>query len=35
VRTDNGKVTDWADYYDGLAVRRTALASYFTEWVEP
>src|SRR5258708_3090798 len=29
VRTDNGKVTDWADYYDGLAVRRTALASYF------
>jgi hypothetical protein len=35
VRTDNGKITDWADYYDGLAARRTALASYFTEWVEP
>jgi hypothetical protein len=35
VRTDNGKVTDWADYYDELASRRTALASYFTEWVEP
>jgi steroid delta-isomerase-like uncharacterized protein len=34
VRTDNGKITDWADYYDGLASRRTALASYFTEWVE-
>jgi hypothetical protein len=24
-----------ADYYDGLASRRAALASYFTEWVEP
>ena len=34
VRTDNGKITDWADYYDGLTSRRTALASYFTEWVE-
>ena len=34
VRTANGKITDWADYYDGLASRRTALASYFTEWVE-
>jgi hypothetical protein len=35
VRTDNGKITDWSDYYDGLISRRTALASYFTEWVEP
>jgi steroid delta-isomerase-like uncharacterized protein len=35
VRTNNGKITDWADYYDGLTSRRTALASYFTEWVEP
>jgi len=35
VRTGNGKITDWADYYDGLASRRAALASYFTEWVEP
>ena len=34
VRTDNGKITDWADYYDGLTSRRTALASYFSEWVE-
>jgi len=23
VRTDNGKITDWADYYDGLTSRRT------------
>jgi steroid delta-isomerase-like uncharacterized protein len=34
VRTDNGKITDWADYYDGQVSRRTALASYFTDWVE-
>jgi steroid delta-isomerase-like uncharacterized protein len=34
VRTVNGKITNWADYYDGLTSRRTALASYFTEWVE-
>jgi hypothetical protein len=34
VRADNGKITDWSDYYDGLTSRRTALASYFTEWVE-
>jgi hypothetical protein len=34
VRTANGMITDWADYYDGLTSRRTALASYFTEWVE-
>ena len=34
VRTANGKITNRADYYDGLTSRRTALASYFTEWVE-
>jgi len=34
VRTDEGKIIDWAEYYDGLASRRTALASYFTEWIE-
>ncbi len=34
VRIENGKITDWLDYYDGLASRRTALASYFTDWVE-
>jgi hypothetical protein len=34
VRTENGKITDWADYYDGLTSRRTALAAHFKEWVE-
>jgi hypothetical protein len=33
-RIENGKITDWADYYDGLTSRRTALASHFKEWVE-
>ena len=31
---DDGKIADWADYYDGLTSRRTALAAHFTEWVE-
>jgi steroid delta-isomerase-like uncharacterized protein len=35
VLIDNGKVAEWSDYYDGLTSRRAALASYFTEWVEP
>ena len=34
VRIDNGKITDWSDYYDGGTSRRIALASYFTEWIE-
>jgi hypothetical protein len=34
VRTQDGLVTRWCDYYDGLAARRTALSSFFTEWVE-
>lgn len=27
VRTENGKITDWSDYYDVLTSRRTALVS--------
>jgi steroid delta-isomerase-like uncharacterized protein len=34
VQTDNGKITEWSEYYDGLTSRRTALAAYFTEWIE-
>jgi steroid delta-isomerase-like uncharacterized protein len=34
VRMENGKITEWADYYDKLTSRRSALASYFAEWVE-
>jgi len=34
VRTENGRIIDWTDYYDGLRARRTALGAYFEEWVE-
>jgi limonene-1,2-epoxide hydrolase len=34
VRIENGEITHWSDYYDGLTSRRTALASYFTDWIE-
>jgi len=34
VQTENGKITGWTDYYDGLTSRRTALAAHFEEWVE-
>ena len=34
VRIENGKITDWSDYYDELTSGRSVLASYFTEWVE-
>jgi len=34
VQIDHGKIIDWADYYDGLTSRRTALASHLTEWIE-
>ena len=34
VHIDNGEIADWADYYDGLTSRRTALAAHFTDWIE-
>jgi hypothetical protein len=34
VRTKNGEITEWSDYYDGLTSRRTALAAHFTDWGE-
>ena len=34
VRIEDGRITEWSDYYDGLKSRRTALANYFTEWIE-
>jgi steroid delta-isomerase-like uncharacterized protein len=32
VRTKNGKITEWSDYYDGPTSRRIALAAHFTDW---
>jgi hypothetical protein len=34
VQTEGGMITQWSDYYDGPTSRRSALASYFTEWIE-
>ena len=34
VRTRNGEITEWSDYYDGLTSRRTALAAHFADWRE-
>jgi len=34
VRMDSGRISDWAEYYNGLTSRRTRLADYFTEWIE-
>jgi steroid delta-isomerase-like uncharacterized protein len=34
VRTRNGEITEWSDYYDGLTSRRTALAAHFLDWGE-
>jgi hypothetical protein len=34
VRTKNGEIIEWSDYYDGLTSQRTALAAYFTDWGE-
>ena len=34
VRTYGDKIIHWSDYYDGLMARRTALAAFFTAWVE-
>ena len=34
VRVDNGRVTRWSEYYDGLTSRRYGLAGMFKEWIE-
>ena len=34
VRTYGGKIIHWSDYYDSLMARRSALAAFFTAWVE-
>ena len=34
VRIENGKISEWSDYYDGLKSQCTALAAHFKEWIE-
>jgi ketosteroid isomerase-like protein len=34
VRSKNGKISQWSDYYDRLTSRRHRLAAWFTDWIE-
>src|SRR5215813_7700595 len=34
VRTENGRITYWSDYYDKNRSWRFSLAAFFTEWIE-
>ena len=34
VRVENGKISQWSDYYDGLRARRSAVSDFFTDWLE-
>jgi steroid delta-isomerase-like uncharacterized protein len=34
VQIKNGKISQWSDYYDQLKSRRSAVAAWFTEWIE-
>jgi ketosteroid isomerase-like protein len=34
VRVENGRIVQWADYYDQNSARRVSLAAFFTDWVE-
>ena len=34
VQIQNEKISQWSDYYDQLKSRRSAVAAWFTEWIE-
>jgi steroid delta-isomerase-like uncharacterized protein len=34
VQINNGKISQWSDYYDQLKSRRQGVAALFTEWIE-
>ena len=34
VQIDNGKISQWSDYYDQLKSRRQGVGALFTEWIE-
>jgi len=34
VQIENGKISQWSDYYDQLKSRRYGVVDWFTEWVE-
>ena len=34
VLIENGKISEWSDYYDQLKSQRYGIAGWFTEWIE-
>ena len=34
VKIQNGKISQWSDYYDQLKSRRYSIAALFTDWIE-
>jgi hypothetical protein len=34
MQIENGEITRWSDYYDGLISRRAGIASYLSDWIE-
>jgi steroid delta-isomerase-like uncharacterized protein len=34
VQIQNGKISQWSDYYDQMRSRRYGLAAWFSEWIE-
>ena len=34
VQINNGKISQWSDYYDQIKSRRYKVAAWFTEWIE-
>jgi len=31
---ENGRISRWSDYYDGITSRRVTLAAFFTDWMD-
>ena len=31
---ENGRISRWSDYYDGITSRRVTLAAFFTDWID-
>jgi limonene-1,2-epoxide hydrolase len=34
VQIENGKISEWSDYYEQLKSQRYVIAGWFTEWIE-
>jgi len=34
VQVENGRITRWSDYYDGVTSRRSGVAAFFEGWTD-